>query len=98
MIVNVIKGALQKVSVPPSETYIATLGGDGWTPGLKPLVFHGSNPNQVPMFNLKDFAVTRTVGGMATHWTCACRKSCIVAAQAGLSTDRYIQHFLTTRR
>jgi len=71
--VNVIKGALQPVSVPPAETYIATLGGDGWTPGIQDtLVFQGSNPNQDPRLNLKDFAVTRTVGGMATHWTCAC--------------------------
>jgi len=72
--VHVIKGALQQISIPPSDTFIATLGGDGWTPGLQDtLIFQGSNPNQDPRVNLKDCAVTRTVGGMATHWTCACR-------------------------
>lgn len=78
LIVNVIKGALQIISVPPADTYIPTLVGDGWTPPVNPdgpssLVFHGSNPNQVRELNLKASAVTRTVGGMATHWTCACR-------------------------
>jgi len=77
-IVNVIKGALQILSVPPADTYIPTLVGDGWTPpisadGVSTLVFHGSNPNQIREKNLKASAVTRTVGGMATHWTCACR-------------------------
>jgi len=75
--VNVIKGALQIISVPPADTYIPTLVGDGWTPpisadGVSTLVFHGSNPNQIREKNLKASAVTRTVGGMATHWTCAC--------------------------
>ncbi|PIL28620.1 hypothetical protein GSI_08662 [Ganoderma sinense ZZ0214-1] len=71
--VNVIKGALQPVSVPPSDTYISTLGGDGWTPSLTDvLITEGRNPHQDPRVNLKATAVTRTVGGMATHWTCAC--------------------------
>jgi pyranose oxidase len=75
--VNVIQGALQTVSLPPAETYIPTLVGNGWTPPVNPsgpssLVFQGSNPNQVPEFNLRASAITRTVGGMATHWTCAC--------------------------
>lgn len=75
--VNVIKGALQIISVPPADTYIPTLVGDGWVPpisadGTSTLVFHGSNPNQIREKNLKASAVTRTVGGMATHWTCAC--------------------------
>lgn len=71
--VNVIKGALQPLSIPPSDTFIPTLAGDAWRPGPNDvLVFQGNNPNQVPQVNLKDSAVTRTVGGMATHWTCAC--------------------------
>ena len=32
--VNVIKGALQPISVPPSDTYLPTLGGDAWTPAV----------------------------------------------------------------
>lgn len=76
--VNVIQGHLQTISLPPAETYIPSLVGDGWTPPVNPngpssLIFQGSNPNQVPEFNLKASAVTRTVGGMATHWTCSCR-------------------------
>ncbi|THV03944.1 pyranose 2-oxidase [Dendrothele bispora CBS 962.96] len=75
--VNVIKGALQTVSAPPADTYIPTLVGDGWTPpvsenGTSTLIFQGSNPNQIREKNLKASAVTRTVGGMSTHWTCAC--------------------------
>ncbi|KAG7098215.1 hypothetical protein E1B28_000183 [Marasmius oreades] len=75
--VNVIKGALQSVSVPPADTYIPTLVGDSWTPpvnkdGSSSLIFQGSNPNQIREKNLKASAMTRTVGGMATHWTCAC--------------------------
>ncbi|TFK65323.1 pyranose 2-oxidase [Pluteus cervinus] len=69
--VNVIKGALQTVSVPPEDSYLPTLGGDAWTTNKKQ-VFHGSNPNQVPNKNLKSSGITRTVGGMATHWTCNC--------------------------
>jgi pyranose oxidase len=71
--VNVIKGALQPISIPPSEAYISTLGGTGWSPGSNQvLVTEGHNPNQRPEVNLRASAVTRTVGGMATHWTCAC--------------------------
>ncbi|KAG8985905.1 Pyranose 2-oxidase [Tulasnella sp. JGI-2019a] len=71
--VNVIKGALQVISAPPAETYIPTLGGNGWTPSsTDTLIFQGSNPRQQHDTNLKASAVTRTVGGMATHWTCAC--------------------------
>ncbi|KAL0953020.1 hypothetical protein HGRIS_007223 [Hohenbuehelia grisea] len=71
--VNVIKGALQPISVPPSATYLPTLGGEGWTPSEgSHLTIQGHNPHQVPEKNLQASAVTRTVGGMATHWTCAC--------------------------
>jgi pyranose oxidase len=67
------KGALQTISVPPSDTFIPTLYGQAWAPSLnQPLVIYGHNPNQAPELNLKASAVTRVVGGMATHWTCAC--------------------------
>ncbi|KAJ2932413.1 hypothetical protein H1R20_g4709, partial [Candolleomyces eurysporus] len=71
--VHVIKAALQPISVPPSDSYIPTLGGDAWAP--KPnetLITEGHNPHQNPKTNLRASAVTRTVGGMATHWTCSC--------------------------
>jgi len=71
--VNVINGALQVISLSPADTYISSLGGDGWRPSpQQELIFQGSNPNQVPELNLKASSITRAVGGMGTHWTCAC--------------------------
>lgn len=72
--VHVIQGALQPVSVPPASTHMPTLGEAAWTPepGSK-LTSSFYNPKQVPELNLPGCAITRTVGGMATHWTCACR-------------------------
>jgi pyranose oxidase len=73
MFVNVIKGALQPISIPAVDTFQPTLGGTGWAPVLgQSLVMSGNNPNQDPQRNLKSSSVTRTVGGMATHWTCSC--------------------------
>jgi pyranose oxidase len=70
--VSVIQGALQPVSVPTSATYMPTLDGVAWAPTLEqPLIMSGHNPAQKPELNLGACAVTRTVGGMATHWTCA---------------------------
>lgn len=75
-LVNVIKGALQPISIPPSDTFLSTLGGDAWHPAVdQALVMEGNNPKQNAQTNLKASAITRTVGGMATHWTCACRTS-----------------------
>ncbi|KAG8698255.1 Pyranose 2-oxidase [Ceratobasidium sp. 395] len=70
--VHVIKGALQEISVCPQSTFMSTLGEVAWNhPPGKPLIQSNHNPNQKPELNLKSY-VTRTVGGMATHWTCAC--------------------------
>jgi len=69
---NVIQAALQPVSVPPSATYMSTLSGVSWAPTLEqPLIMSGHNPEQKAELNLGGCGVTRTVGGMATHWTCA---------------------------
>jgi pyranose oxidase len=72
--VNVIKGALQPVSIPPGSAFQSTLGTAGWNPpvGGGGLVINGFNPLQAPEVNLRGTAITRTVGGMATHWTCSC--------------------------
>jgi pyranose oxidase len=74
--VNVIKGALQPVSIPPGDTHQSTLARASWRPSTDPskgqLVIQGHNPNQMPDNNLRGSAITRTVGGMATHWTCSC--------------------------
>ncbi|QRW08111.1 GMC oxidoreductase [Ceratobasidium sp. AG-Ba] len=70
--VNVIKGALQHISMPPADTHMDTLGEVGWTPAPgQNLIQSYHNPNQDPRKNLLSY-MTRTVGGMATHWTCAC--------------------------
>ena len=76
--VNIIKGALQPVSVPPGNSFSPTLARAAWAaPAGKPLVSYGNNPLQKPERNLSGTCITRTVGGMASHWTCACRMSLI---------------------
>ncbi|KAK0503731.1 pyranose 2-oxidase [Armillaria luteobubalina] len=71
--VYTIKGALQATSVPMPASYIPTLPIVSWAPDdANSLVINGFNPNQKVSTNLPACAVTRAVGGMATHWTCAC--------------------------
>ncbi|ELU37653.1 GMC oxidoreductase domain-containing protein [Rhizoctonia solani AG-1 IA] len=53
---HVIDAALQKVSVAGKE--------NRYSPYY--------NPNQKEALNVPDCAMTRTIGGMGTHWTCAC--------------------------
>ncbi|KAG9123868.1 Pyranose 2-oxidase [Ceratobasidium sp. 392] len=51
---------------------MSTLGEIAWShPPGQPLIQSNHNPDQKPEENLKSY-ITRTVGGMATHWTCAC--------------------------
>ncbi|RPD55165.1 pyranose 2-oxidase [Lentinus tigrinus ALCF2SS1-7] len=70
--VNVIKGALSTVSVPVERTTADTLDPAAWNADLtKPPVTNGKNPKQSVSGNLSAEAVTRGVGGMSTHWTCA---------------------------
>ncbi|KLO05207.1 pyranose 2-oxidase [Schizopora paradoxa] len=80
--VAVIKSALSPVSIPVSDTFISTLNPVVWgarpdrdSPVTDPQpllpVSNGKNPNQPAKFNLGAEAVTRGVGGMSTHWTCA---------------------------
>lgn len=70
---KVIRAALHPVSVPQASLSIGTLGGDAWRPAPGTLVSWGNNPYQNPDVNLSHASETRTVGGMGTHWTCACR-------------------------
>ncbi|EUC64181.1 pyranose 2-oxidase [Rhizoctonia solani AG-3 Rhs1AP] len=73
--VHVIQGALQHVSIPPASNYMSTLGTGAWVlDSGESFVSRFYNPDQKPEVNLPGCAVTRTVGGMATHWTCACPK------------------------
>ncbi|KAK7055210.1 hypothetical protein R3P38DRAFT_2681576 [Favolaschia claudopus] len=71
--VRVIQGALSTVSVPTSSTVIPELDPAAWR-ASKPeqsILTNGRNPLQKTHNNLGAEAVTRTVGGMSTHWTCA---------------------------
>jgi pyranose oxidase len=72
--VNVIRGHLHALSVPPNETPALTLDPGAFTydPDLyKGFIGSNQNPLQDPRVNLPGAAATYAVGGMATHWTCA---------------------------
>ncbi|KAF4814316.1 Pyranose 2-oxidase [Colletotrichum tropicale] len=68
---NVVKGELQLLSVPTSNTD-AGLEPSAWVPEpcQQKFVHNGQNPNQKPYENLPAAAATRVVGGMGSHWTC----------------------------
>ncbi|KAF5346223.1 hypothetical protein D9758_014384 [Tetrapyrgos nigripes] len=71
--VRVIQGALSTVSVPTSSTIMPELDPAAWRPSdpNKQFVTNGRNTFQANHNNLGAQAVTRAVGGMTTHWTCA---------------------------
>ncbi|KAJ6600287.1 putative pyranose oxidase [Mycena vulgaris] len=71
--VKVIQGALSVVSIPPSQTIVPSLGPAAWTAKdpNQMWITNGRNSFQGEHNNLGAEAVTRGVGGMATHWTCA---------------------------
>ncbi|KAI0084962.1 putative pyranose oxidase [Irpex rosettiformis] len=71
--VRVIQGALSAVSVPPSSTVVPELDPSAWRPTNESqmTITNGRNPYQKTHNNLPAEAVTRCVGGMSTHWTCA---------------------------
>ncbi|TFK34951.1 hypothetical protein BDQ12DRAFT_706791 [Crucibulum laeve] len=74
--VNITKSALQPVSIAADETYQTTLSRASWSPPITSdtvdLAMEGYNAQQDPRLNLRGTGMTRTVGGMGTHWTCAC--------------------------
>lgn len=71
--VRVIQGDLSTVSVPPSSTLMPELDPSAWRPNdpSQMSITSGRNPLQREYNNLPAEAVTRCVGGMSTHWTCA---------------------------
>lgn len=69
--VNVIKGHLNTLSIPVDKTPTLTLDPGAFQPD-KAFIRNGQNPEQDPRYNLPAAAATFAVGGMATHWTCAC--------------------------
>lgn len=71
--VRVIQGALSTVSIPTTSSIVPTLDPAAWsaTDPKKMYIMNGRNPEQQEWNNLGAEAVTRGVGGMSTHWTCA---------------------------
>ncbi|KIJ44752.1 GMC oxidoreductase [Sphaerobolus stellatus SS14] len=61
---QMVKASLQPVSVPPNDTYQPTLARAAWSPSLAKPLFRE--------LNLPAASVTRTVGGMGTHWGYGC--------------------------
>ncbi len=68
---GVIRGHLQTLSVPVDQRPVVTLD-PGTARFDRPFVRDGQNPYQNPRKNLGASAASYGVGGMATHWTCAC--------------------------
>jgi pyranose oxidase len=87
--VNVIRGHLHALSVPPNESPALTLDPGAFTydPNLyKGFIGSNQNPHQDPRTNLPGAAATYAVGGMATHWTCATPRQHPVIEQSSLLT------------
>ncbi|KAF7342405.1 GMC oxidoreductase [Mycena venus] len=70
--VRVIQGDLSTVSIPPSKAVMPTLDPAAWSDTKGDMsILEGRNPKQLDFNNLPAEAVTRTIGGMTSHWTCA---------------------------
>ncbi|KAI3391657.1 hypothetical protein diail_6995 [Diaporthe ilicicola] len=75
---NIIRGELSPLSVSVTESSTQLPPESSWTEQLKSdeipiekkFVRNAQNPDQNPKYNLAASAATRTVGGMAAHWTC----------------------------
>ncbi|KAK2604140.1 hypothetical protein N8I77_007095 [Diaporthe amygdali] len=75
---SIIRGELSPLSVPVAEATTQLPPESSWTPELNSdtvppknqFILNGQNPEQRPEYNLAASAATRTVGGMAAHWTC----------------------------
>ena len=68
--VHVIRGHLNTLSIPVDTRPTLTLDPGPFRPD-KTFRRSGQNADQRPRYNLPA-AATYNVGGMATHWTCAC--------------------------
>lgn len=72
------QGELNPLSVPVAEASTQLPPESSWTPELNSdevqprhqFILNGQNPEQRPEYNLAASAATRTLGGMAAHWTC----------------------------
>jgi len=68
---GIIRGHLQVLSTPVDRRPVITLDPSS-ARFDKPFVHNSQNPDQDPHYNLDASSVSYAVGGMATHWTCAC--------------------------
>ncbi|MEN7546309.1 pyranose oxidase [Rapidithrix thailandica] len=89
---SVIRGHLQTLSIPTSDQPVLTLDPAAFSvdlanPDYKGFVMNGQNPDQVPYHNLSGSAATYAVGGMATHWTCACPRHHPTIERTSLLSD-----------
>lgn len=72
---SVIRGHLHLLSVAPNTAPVLTLDPGAFAidrDRYRSFVRNNENPDQDPSTNLAAAAATYGVGGMATHWTCAC--------------------------
>ncbi|KAF7589484.1 hypothetical protein BBP40_004238 [Aspergillus hancockii] len=67
--VHIIHGSLHPSSVPTNKAAVPTLPPICWP--ATDQIYNGQNPHQDPTVNLDANGVSRNVGGMSTHWTCA---------------------------
>lgn len=61
--------AQASTQLPPESSWTPQLTSDT-APPPNQFILNGQNPDQRPEYNLAASAATRTVGGMAAHWTC----------------------------
>ncbi|CAE6527796.1 unnamed protein product [Rhizoctonia solani] len=73
LLAHIIRGAMQPMSIPTVGGFLPTLQGDAWSQSEgRSSVGSPFNPDQDPAQTMGNGYVTRTVGGMSTHWTCCC--------------------------
>lgn len=78
LLIAIPQGELAPLSVAVAQSSTQLPPESSWTPQLNSnevpvknqFVLNGQNPEQRPEYNLAASAATRTVGGMASHWTC----------------------------
>lgn len=84
---DVIRGHLHTLSVPTNDTAVVTLDPAAYTVDRSKyggFIRNNQNPDQDSYRNLDAAAATYGVGGMATHWTCACPRHHPTVERAGL--------------
>lgn len=87
---SVIRGHLNLVSIPSNNQPVVTLDPAAFQVDMERyagFVHNNQNPEQSEHRHLDAAAVTYAVGGMATHWTCACPRQHPTIERAGLLSD-----------